>query len=55
MVLNDKQIKAVVEGRPVDAYAGVTDTNIRWKDAVIPYVIDCSIGKRIVLCLSLID
>jgi len=43
MVLNDKQVKAVVEGKPVDAYAGVTDTNIRWKDAVIPYIIDCSL------------
>ena len=26
-------------------YAAVNDNNLRWKDAVIPYVIDCSIGK----------
>ena len=26
-------------------YAAVNDNNLRWKDAVIPYVIDCSIGE----------
>ena len=26
-------------------YAAVNNSNLRWKDAVIPYVIDCSIGK----------
>ena len=26
-------------------YAAVNDNNLRWKDAVIRYVIDCSIGE----------
>jgi len=46
MLMTPKQQDALKQGKDMsggNAFAAETDVNLRWKDAVIPYKIDCSI------------
>ena len=53
MELNDKQKDALKKGKNMattgdsskNSFAAVQGVNLRWTNAVIPYVIDCSLGK----------
>ena len=51
MELNKKQRDALKNGKNMggmpngNTIAAVKGVNLRWKDAVIPYVIDCSLGN----------
>lgn len=53
MKLNDKQKDALKKGKNMattedltkNSFAAVQGVNLRWTDAVIPYVIDCSLGE----------
>ena len=53
MELNKKQEDALkkgsnMAGMPNDnSFAAVQGVNLRWTNAVIPYVIDCSLGEII--------
>ena len=53
MQLNEKQKDALKKGKNMagmtnsNSFAAVQGVNLRWTNGVIPYVIDCSLGKRV--------
>jgi len=52
MELNKKQEDALNSGKNMggmpngNSFAAVKGVNLRWTNAVIPYVIDCSLGNN---------